>query len=128
MHIISLYNHFVGSAHATTERGLSILLLAKIILKNTKNGRDFFLQISHIFDRILLLCYLLRRPKMPASKFEANPTLRILEDVLFFALFALASLCSNDYFRTYATIDFLANRLGFSNMVTYNTPPKTTVS
>ena len=39
MHIVSLYNHFVGSAHA----GLSIL--KNYTEEHIKNTREFFLQI-----------------------------------------------------------------------------------
>ena len=51
------------------------------------------------------------------SKFEANLALRLRVK---HASFSLASLCSNDYFRTYAIIDFLANQLVFLNTVTHN--------
>ena len=57
---------------------------------------------------------------MPLSKFEANPTLRLRRAS--FCLFPLASSCLNDYFRTYAIIKFLANRLVFPNTVTYVEP------
>ena len=48
---------------------------------------------------------------MLPSKFEANPTLRLRLRHASFSLFLLAYLCSNDYYRTYALIDFLANQL-----------------
>ena len=56
---------------------------------------------------------------MPPAKFEANPTLHQQVKRASFSLFALASSCSNTYFRAYAIIDFLADRLVFLNMVTY---------
>ena len=56
---------------------------------------------------------------MPLSKFEANPTLRRGVKHASFSLFSLASLCANAYFREYAIIDFLADRLVFLNTVTY---------
>ena len=37
----------------------------------------------------------------------------------YFSLFLLVSTCTNDYFRVYAVIDFLANRLVFLNTITY---------
>ena len=46
------------------------------------------------------------------SKFEANLTLRLRVK---HASFSLASSCSNDYFRTYAIIDFLANQLVYGH-------------
>ena len=55
---------------------------------------------------------------MPPSKYEANPTLCLRVNA-FLYLFPLASLCSNDYFRAYVIIDFLANWLVFLNMVTF---------
>ena len=56
---------------------------------------------------------------MPLSKFEANPTLRVLVKRASFSLFTLACSCSNAYFRAYAMIDFLADRLVFlKNTVT----------
>ena len=56
---------------------------------------------------------------MPPSKFEANPMLRRGVKRASFSLFTLASSCANAYFRTYAIIDFLADRLVFLNTVTY---------
>ena len=56
---------------------------------------------------------------MPPSKFEANPALRRGVKRTFFSLFTLASSCANAYFRAYAIIDFLADRLIFLNTVTY---------
>ena len=53
---------------------------------------------------------------MPPSKFEVNPMLHLRVRR---ASFLLESLCSNDYYRAYAIIDFLTNRLVFPNMVTY---------
>ena len=55
---------------------------------------------------------------MPPSKFEANPTLRLQVKHASVSLFPLVSSCSNDYFRAYMIIDFLANRLVFPNTVT----------
>ena len=55
---------------------------------------------------------------MPPSKFEANLTLRLRVKRTSFSLFTLASSCSNAYFRAYAIIDFLADRLVFLNTVT----------
>ena len=55
---------------------------------------------------------------MPPSKFEANLTLRLRVKRTSFYLFTLASSCSNAYFRAYAIIDFLADRLVFLNTVT----------
>ena len=63
----------------------------------------------------VLLLYLLRRTNMPSSKFEANS----MHHLCSFSLFPLAFSWSNDYFCTYAIIDFLANRLVFANMVTH---------
>ena len=62
---------------------------------------------------------------MPPSKFEADSTLRfrVRRASFFFCLFPLASSCSNHYFRAYAIIDFLANRLFFLNTVTYMSRP-----
>ena len=57
---------------------------------------------------------------MPPSKFEANPTLRRGVKRASFSLFTLASSCANAYFRAYAIIDFLADRLVFLNTVTYD--------
>ena len=57
---------------------------------------------------------------MPSSKFEANPTLRRGVKHASFSLFTLASSCANAYFRAYAIIDFLGDRLVFLNTVTYN--------
>ena len=54
--------------------------------------------------------------KMPPSKFEANLTLRLH---VRHAYFFLSVSCSNDYFRSYTIIDFLANWLVFLNTVTY---------
>ena len=54
---------------------------------------------------------------MLPSKFEANPTLRLRVKRASFSLFTLASSCSNAYFRVYAIIDFLADRLVFLNTV-----------
>ena len=71
--------------------------------------------------RFLLLCYRLRRAKMPPSKFEVNPTLRRHVKRASFSLFPLASSCSNAYLRTYAIIDFLTDRLVFLNTVTNST-------
>ena len=65
----------------------------------------------------MLWCHL-RRPKMPPSKFEANPTLRHGVKSASFSMFTLASSCANAYFCAYAIIDFLADRLVFLNMVT----------
>ena len=56
---------------------------------------------------------------MPLSKFEANPTLRRGVKRTSFSLFTLASSCANAYFREYAIIYFLTNRLVFLNTVTY---------
>ena len=56
---------------------------------------------------------------MPLSKFEANLTLRLLVKHASFSLFPLPSSCSNDYFRAYTIIDFLANRLVFLNTVAF---------
>ena len=56
---------------------------------------------------------------MPRSKFEANPTLRRGVKLASVSLFTLASSCANAYFRAYAIIDFLADRLVFPNTVTY---------
>ena len=56
---------------------------------------------------------------MLPSKFEANQTLRRGVKRASFSFFTLASSCSNAYFRAYAIIDFLADRLVFLNMVTY---------
>ena len=56
--------------------------------------------------------------KIPPSKFEANPTFRLRVKRASFSLFTLASSCSNAYFRAYAIIDFLADRLVFLNTVT----------
>ena len=56
---------------------------------------------------------------MPPAKFEANPTLHQRVKRPSFSLFTIASSCSNTYFRAYAIIDFLADRLVFLNMVTY---------
>ena len=56
---------------------------------------------------------------MPPSKFEANPTLRLGVKLASVSLFTLASLCANAYFRAYAIIDFLADRLVFPNTVTF---------
>ena len=56
---------------------------------------------------------------MPPSKFEANPTLRHGVKRASLSLFTLASSCANAYFRVYAIIDFLADRLVFLNTVTY---------
>ena len=56
---------------------------------------------------------------MPLSKFEAILTLSLREKRASFSLFPLASSCSNAYFRAYAIINFLADRLVFLNMVTY---------
>ena len=56
---------------------------------------------------------------MPPSRFEANPTLRRGVKRASFSLFTLASSCANAYFRAYAIIDFLADRLVFLNTVTY---------
>ena len=55
---------------------------------------------------------------MPPSKFEANPTLRRGVKLASVSLFTLASSCANAYFRAYAIIDFLADRLVFPNTVT----------
>ena len=55
---------------------------------------------------------------MPPSKFEANPMLHRGVKRASFSLFTLASLCANAYFRAYAIIDFLADRLVFLNTVT----------
>ena len=55
---------------------------------------------------------------MSPSKFEANLTLRLRVKRTSFYLFTFASSCSNAYFRAYAIIDFLADRLVFLNMVT----------
>ena len=55
---------------------------------------------------------------MPPSKFEANPTLRVQVKRASFSLFTLASSCLNAYFRAYAIINFLAERLVFLNTVT----------
>ena len=67
----------------------------------------------------LLLCYLLRRAKMPPSKFEANPTLRLRVRRASFSLFPLASSCSNDNTQVYTIIDFLATCQFSPNTVTY---------
>ena len=56
---------------------------------------------------------------MLLSTFEANVTLRLRVRHTSFYLFPLASSCTNDYFRAYAIIDFLANWLVFPNMVTH---------
>ena len=48
---------------------------------------------------------------MPTSIFEANPTLHLRVKCTSFFLFTLVFLCSNMYFRAYAIIDFLADRL-----------------
>ena len=56
---------------------------------------------------------------MPPSKFEANPMLHRGVKRASFSLFTLASSCANAYFRAYAIIDFLADRLVFLNTVTY---------
>ena len=55
---------------------------------------------------------------MPPSKFEANLTLRLRVKRTSFSLFTLASSCLNAYFRAYAIINFLADRLVFLNTVT----------
>ena len=57
---------------------------------------------------------------MPPSKYEANPTLRLGVKRASFSLFTLASSRANAYFRAYAIIDFLADRLVFLNTVTYS--------
>ena len=49
------------------------------------------------------------------SKFEVNPMLRLRVK---HASFTLVSSCLNVYFRAYAIIDFLADRLVFLNTVT----------
>ena len=48
---------------------------------------------------------------MPPSKFETNLTLRLGVRHPSFSLFPLASWYSNDYYRTYAIIDFLTCQL-----------------
>ena len=73
---------------------------------------------SHLKHLLIANCYLLRLGKMPPSKFEANLTLRLRVKRTSFYLFTLASSCSNAYFRAYAIIDFLADRLVFLNTVT----------
>ena len=50
---------------------------------------------------------------MPPSKYEANPTLRRGVKRASFSLFTLVSSCANTYFRAYAIIDFLTDRLVF---------------
>ena len=44
-----------------------------------------------------LLCYLLHRAKMPPSKFEANPMLRLRVKRTSFSIFPLVSSCSKDF-------------------------------
>ena len=56
---------------------------------------------------------------MPPSKIEANLTLGLQVQHASCSLFPSASSCSNDYFREYAIIDFLANQLVFLFTVTY---------
>ena len=56
---------------------------------------------------------------MLPSKFEANPTLSLRVKCASFSLFPLVSSCSNAYFRGYAIIDFLTDRLVFLNVVTF---------
>ena len=51
---------------------------------------------------------------MPPSKFEASRGVKRAS----FSLFTLASSCANAYFRAYAIIDFIADRLVFLNTVT----------
>ena len=58
---------------------------------------------------------------MPPSKFEANLMLHHGVKHASFSLFTLASSCVNAYFRSYAIIHFLADRLVFLNTVTYST-------
>ena len=70
---------------------------------------------NFFFIALLPLC----RVKMLPSKFEANLTLRLRVKHTSFALFPLASSCSNDYFCADLMFDFLANRLVFLNTVTY---------
>ena len=55
---------------------------------------------------------------------EANPTLHGGVKRASFSLFTLVSSCANAYFRAYAIIDFLADRLVFLNTVTYSLPVK----
>ena len=55
---------------------------------------------------------------MPPSKFEANSTLHRGIKRASFSLFTLASSCANAYYRAYAIINFLADRLIFLNTVT----------
>ena len=59
---------------------------------------------------------------MPPSKFEANQMFRLRVKCTFFSFFPLASSCLNAYFRAYAIIDFLADRLVFLNNVTFYLP------
>ena len=56
---------------------------------------------------------------MPPSKFDANQMFRLRVKCASFSFFPLAPLCSNAYFRAYAIIDFLADRLVFLNKVTF---------
>ena len=56
---------------------------------------------------------------LPPFKFEANLMLHLGVKSASFSLFTLASSCSNAYFRAYAIIDFLSDRLVFLNTVTY---------
>ena len=54
---------------------------------------------------------------MLPSKFEGNPDAPSTSKTLFF--FFIASSRSNAYFRAYAIINFLADRLVFLNTVTH---------
>ena len=74
---------------------------------------------DHWENQSVLHFYLLRRAKMPSSKFEANPNLHLRVRHVSFSLFPLASSYSNDYSHTYAIIDSLTNRLVFPNTATY---------
>ena len=65
---------------------------------------------------------------MPPSNFEANPKLRLRVKRASFYLFSLVSSCSNVYFRVYAIIDFLVDRLVFLNTVTYKSVLPTLMS
>ena len=56
---------------------------------------------------------------MPSSKFGANLMIRLRVRRTSFSLFPLASACSNNYFCTYAIIDFLTKQLVFPNPGTY---------
>ena len=94
-------------------------LVSVYIIYVTIFGKTNRLARKQISFFIALLPFLLRRAKMPPSKFEANPMLRRGVKRASFSLFTLASSCASAYFRVYAIIDFLADRLVFLNTVTY---------